>query len=141
VPRGRGVPADANGVYSAHPTGIVAGLDGNLWFTEQEGFLVRLSTAGRQTPYHLPASGLPSQIVVGADKALWVANGVGGVARADTSGRMTLFSAGANALVVAVAATSDGSVWFSDQEGGKNTLARIARGHVTAFPAPPPFTP
>jgi len=40
-----------------------------------------------------------------------------------------------------VAATPDGSVWFSDQEGGKNALARIARGHVTAFPAPPPFTP
>jgi len=137
VPRGRGMPADANGVYSAHPTGIVAGPDGNLWFTEQEGFLVRLSTAGRQTPYHLPASGLPSQIVVGADKALWIADGDGGVARADTSGRMTLFSAGANALVVAVAATPDGSVWFSDQEGGKNTLARIAHGRVTAFPAPP----
>jgi len=136
VPRGRGVPADANGVYSAHPTGIVAGPDGNLWFTEQEGFLVRLSTAGRQTPYHLPASGLPSQIVVGADKALWVANGVGGVVRADTSGHMIRFPIGTDALVVAVAVASDGSVWFSD-ETGKDVLGCIAHGRVTAFPAPP----
>jgi len=139
--RGQATPVEPYGVHSAHPTGIVADPDGNLWFAEQEGFLVRLSTAGRQTPYLLPGRSFPSQIVVGADKALWVADGDGGVARADTSGRMTLFSAGANALVVAVAATPDGSVWFSDQEGGKNTLARIARGHVTAFPAPPPFTP
>ncbi len=136
VPRGRGVPADANGVYSAHPTGIVAGPDGNLWFTEQEGFLVRLSAAGRQIPYHLPASGLPSQIVVGADKALWVANGVGGVVRADTSGHMIRFPIGVDALVVAVAVASDGSVWFGD-ESGKDVLGRIAHGRVTAFPAPP----
>jgi len=136
VPRGRGVPADANGVYSAHPTGIVAGPDGNLWFTEQEGFLVRLSTTWRQTPYLLPGRSFPSQIVVGADKALWIADGDGGVARADTSGRATLFPVGANALVVAVAVASDGSVWFGD-ETGKYVLGRIAHGRVTGFPAPP----
>jgi len=138
--RGWATPVEPYGVHSAHPTGIVAGPDGNLWFAEQEGLLVRLSTAWRQTPYLLPSRSFPSQIVVGTDKALWIANG-DGVARADTSGRMSLFATSAGAQVVAVAATPDGSVWFSDQEGGKNALARIARGHVTAFPSPPPFTP
>ncbi len=84
VPRGRATALEPAGIHSTHPTGIVAGPDGNLWFTEQEGFLVRLSTAGRQTPYLLPGRSFPSQIVIGADKALWVTNGVSGVVRART---------------------------------------------------------
>jgi len=136
VPRGRATALEPAGIRSTHPTGIVAGPDGNLWFTEQEGFLVRLSTTWRQTPYLLPGRSFPSQIVVGADKALWIADGDGGVARADTSGHMIRFPIGADALVVAVAVASDGSVWFSD-ETGKDVLGRIAHGRVTAFPAPP----
>ncbi len=135
VARGQDTFAAPDGVHSAYPTGIVAGPDGNLWFTEQQGFLVRLSTAWRQTPYLLPGKSFPSQVVVGADKSLWIAN-ADGIVRADTSGHMTLFPVGANALVVAVAVASDGSVWFSD-ETGKDVLGRIAHGRVTGFPAPP----
>jgi len=118
------------------PTGIVAGPDGNLWYTEKTGYLVRLSTSWRQTPYALPSGSEPYQVVVGASKDLWIACSIGGIVHADLAGRMARFSIGAHSTIGGVAVAGDGSIWFSDQTS-KYVLGRIAHGRVTRFPAPP----
>src|SRR5438874_555681 len=58
---------------SSNPTGITAGPDGNLWFTEIGANKVgRITTAGVITEFPLPArhSG-PTGIAAGPDGALW----------------------------------------------------------------------
>ena len=58
---------------NASPWGIVAGLDGNLWFTEYlAGKIGRITPAGVITEYDLPVAGaFPSAIAVGPDGHLW----------------------------------------------------------------------
>ncbi len=56
------------------PLGIVAGPDGNLWYTESgAGKIARLSTTGAITEYATPSgtSGAPAFITVGPDRNLW----------------------------------------------------------------------
>jgi len=55
------------------PNGIVAGADGNIWFTELASRkLGRLSPAGDLTEYPLPAIGTPLSIAAGPGGALWL---------------------------------------------------------------------
>ena len=50
----------------SYPSGIAAGPDGALWFTEFEGKSGRITTAGIITEYVIPTAGaLPSGIAAG----------------------------------------------------------------------------
>src|ERR1700736_848009 len=69
---------DATGTITEYrlryaPSGITAGPDGALWFTESNyprGKVGRISTTGQVTQYAVP-SGYPVRITVGPDGALW----------------------------------------------------------------------
>jgi len=51
---------------------ITKGPDGNLWFTEQNGRIGRISPSGLVTEYPTPsASGSPYGIAVGSDGNIW----------------------------------------------------------------------
>src|SRR5205823_3110666 len=58
---------------AANPTGIVAGRDGNLWFTESQANTIgRISTMGVITSFTIPtAATQPIDITVGGDGNLW----------------------------------------------------------------------
>jgi hypothetical protein len=51
----------------AEPRAIVAGADGNLWFTGNNK-IIKSTTAGKVTEYSLPSGSTPTGIAVGADK-------------------------------------------------------------------------
>ncbi len=55
------------------PSGITAGPDGNLWFTEQAGNKIgRISTAGAIAEFAIPtANSFPVDITAGPDGTLW----------------------------------------------------------------------
>jgi streptogramin lyase len=64
------------------PTGITAGLDGNLWFVEEGANQVaKITTAGVITEYPIPlANSVPFDIAAGADGNLWftqISNDIG----------------------------------------------------------------
>ena len=56
------------------PEDIALGPDGNLWFTEYQGFAIgRLTTSGTLTEFNLGQQGYgyPDDIVAGPDGNLW----------------------------------------------------------------------
>ncbi len=119
-----------------NPTGIAAGPDGALWFTETDGNRIgRITTAGAITEYPLPRAGsFPWDVTVGPDGALWFTEF--GLARrgGNKIGRITTAGAfrecpipTANSSPYGIAPGPDGALWFTEYEG--NLIGRLsARG-------------
>jgi virginiamycin B lyase len=122
------------GVYVAW---LVAGPDGNLWFSGWKAnriFAARVTGDGAVQTFGLPSGsligGVPS-IAAGHDGNLWLATG-------DTLTRVTptgqtlpikLGGEAANALAVA----PDGAIWFSSWS---DLIRRAPSGQLSAFPDP-----
>jgi streptogramin lyase len=113
------------------PRGIVAGPDGNLWFTEEFGARIgRITPAGNLTEFAVPTGGsAPENITVGPDSNLWFterdANKVG---RITTAGLIQEFGAGISpgSQPRGIASGADGALWFTEFAGN-----RIGRMTVT----------
>jgi streptogramin lyase len=124
------------------PAGIVAGADGNLWFTEAVGNRIgRITPSGTVTEF---ASGITAAsgplgnlggIVAGADGNLWFTEAVGNrIGRITPSGTVTEFASGitAGSSPAGIAAGPDGNLWFTELYG--NRIGRITpSGAVTEF--------
>jgi streptogramin lyase len=66
------VPGGVSGTDSV-PVDIVAGPDGNLWYTQAGGNVGRVTTAGVVTQFPIPASLAPTGIARGPGNSLWFA--------------------------------------------------------------------
>jgi streptogramin lyase len=152
----------AEGIISS---GITAGPDGNLWFTdagttghdvEETGNRIgRITPSGRISQFLLPTgSGSPEAITAGPDGNLWftvtdvvfgnsmfgIPNSVsasGTIGRITPSGTISEFPIPtANNRPEAITAGPDGNLWFT--EGGTGKIGRItSSGTITEFPLPP----
>ena len=71
---------------SGAPDYIVAGPDGNLWFTENIGNKIgRITPDGKITEYAIPTSqGDPDRIAVGPDNNVWFTENGGKIGRIGT---------------------------------------------------------
>jgi virginiamycin B lyase len=123
----------------ADPNDIVAGPDGNLWFTEAHA-----NKIGRSTPQGgiaefavpTPDSGLTA-IAAGPDGNLWFTESI-----ADTIGRITPRGAIAEFAIptaaaqpLYIAAGPDGNLWFT--EAHANKIGRITpQGRISEFAVP-----
>jgi len=130
------------------PTGITAGPDGNIWFTEQfAGNIVRFNVAdGSFTEFPLPTpSAFPTMITTGPDGNLWfIESRFGGgpdvgnrIGRITPNGVITEFPIPTpDAYGGDITAGPDGNVWFTEFFGDK--VARITpEGVITEFQLPP----
>jgi virginiamycin B lyase len=130
------------------PYDIVAGPDGNLWYTKQgdytnhgQGAIGRITPTGVVTEFTagIPAGTLPFAIVVGPDGNLWFTENDGdSVARITPSGVVTRFTAGitANAKPGGIVVGPDGNLWFTERGGVVGRIGRITTaGVVTEFSA------
>jgi streptogramin lyase len=127
----------------SQPTGIAAGPDGNLWFTEPGGNRVgRITPAGVVTEVSAgitPGSFTPESfsagIAAGPDGNLWFTEPGGNrVGRITPAGVVTEFSAGITegSGPSGIAAGPDGNLWFTELSG--NRIGRITpAGVVTEF--------
>lgn len=99
------------------PTYIVAGPDGNLWFTETDANKIgRITKKGRICEFSVPTPGSgPSGITVGPDGNLWFtessASKIGKISR---FGSITEFSLPPSRAPQSIAAGSDGNLWFTE---------------------------
>ena len=118
------------------PSGIVAGPDGNLWFTES-GEVGRITTAGVVTEFQ--GSG-GDGIAAGPDGNLWFGAG-NNVGRITTAGVITEFPiptawAGAHGIT----AGPDGNLWFTETGSPSAPEHKIGRittaGVITEFLVP-----
>jgi streptogramin lyase len=104
-----GISPDSN------PSGIAAGPDGSMWFTEAYGNRIgRITPAGVVTEFPAaisPNSG-PWWIAAGPDGNMWYGK-IGRIGRITPAGVVTEFSAPA----WGVAAGPDGNMWSTDLHG------------------------
>src|SRR5437588_12673572 len=117
------------------PLGITAGPDGNLWFTEQNGNVVKVTTSGVFTKYLAPSS-TGEGITAGPDGNLWFTESVGKVGKVTTSGVFTEYTIPtANSYPVGIAAGPDGNLWFIERNA--NHVAKVTTsGAFTEYPIP-----
>jgi len=125
--------------HAADPQRIVAGPDGNLWFTETSAVpskIGKITTAGAIKEFTLPShASAPNAIVKGPDGNLYVGEtSVGKLARATTAGAITEFttpSGGVHALTVG----PDGQVWLTFSSTGQlsefNTTTHVFATPIT----------
>ena len=132
--------------------GLVAGPDGNLWFTEQSGAgsdaIGRITPTGTITLFSrgLSQNAALGNIVVGPDGNLWFteqpasggAGEVNAIGRITPSGTITLFTKGLSqgGLVSSLVAGPDGNLWFTEQphQSGVSAIGRITpSGMITVF--------
>jgi virginiamycin B lyase len=119
---------------------LTLGPDGNLWFVDTEGQIVRATTDGDLSVWAAP--GYPvGPIAIGADDRLWIGGGVGGrtggrIFRLDPrSGRLHTFRRpGLGGETHDLVAGPDGRVWFLT---GRDRIGRIGvDGTVRTFAWP-----
>jgi len=130
------------------PTGITAGPDGNIWFTEQfANNIVRFNVADSTfTEFPLPtAVAIPTLITAGPDGNLWfIESRFGGgpdvgnrIGRITPNGVITEFPIPTpDARAGDITAGPDGNIWFTEKDASK--IARITpHGVITEFPLAP----
>jgi len=106
-----------------NPVDIVAGADGNLWFTEPNvGMIGHMSTSGTLVgEYAVPnasQAAILSGITLGSDNNVWFGDVQGNfVAKIDPSGNITEISLPANTTPSELTSGPDGNVWFSTSSG------------------------
>jgi virginiamycin B lyase len=131
------------------PSGIAAGSDGALWFTEYAGRKIgRITTSGHITEYSIPSAAAdPWNIAAGPDGALWFTEQYAGkIGRITTGGSITEYpipteAIGIDGALFGICAGPDGAMWFTDISG--TTIGRITTsGRITEYPVPTnPSTP
>ncbi len=120
------------------PTGITAGPDGNLWFTENTANRIgRITPAGVVTDFNLTAGSGPKSITAGPDGNLWFTEFNGSrIGRITTDGVVSEFSAGITpgCEPEAITAGPDGNLWFTEASPTLSGIGRITTtGAVTEF--------
>jgi virginiamycin B lyase len=131
---------------NSQPVSIVAGPDGNLWFTEFRGNrIARMTTAGAETEFPIPtANSQPDDMDVGPDGNLWFAEVLGNrIGRITTDGAITEFLVPTpNSRPTVVAAGTDGNLWFTERgtiTSPGNKVGRITpQGVITEYVLPSP---
>ena len=122
------LPAENNNTNS-EPTAIVAGPDGNLWFTDLGTSEVgKVTPTGQVTAYStgLTPNSSPEGITTGPDGNLWfVETAASKIGMITPSGQITEFSQGLSSGAEPVGITSgpDGNLWFT--EFGTNKIGMI----------------
>jgi streptogramin lyase len=124
---------------SGGPWGIVAGPDGNLWFTENYGNRIgRITPVGTITEFPLPtADSYPLGIAAGPDGNLWFTEGSGNrIGRITLTGTITEYPTPTSVShPLGIAAGPDGNLWFTEDYG--NRIGRITPvGTITEYPIP-----
>jgi hypothetical protein len=123
----------------AGPSGIIAGPDGNLWFTEGNASQIgRITPAGVITEFS-SGQAHPGGITLGPDGNLWFTVSGNAIGRITPAGVVTTFTLG-NVVVdpIDIIGGPDGNLWFTEYTS--NRIGRITpAGVVTIFGTEIPF--
>jgi virginiamycin B lyase len=131
---------------NSQPVSIVAGPDGNLWFSEFRGNkIARLATDGVFTEFAIPTpNSQPDDMDVGPDGNLWFAEVLGNrIGRITPDGVITEFVVPTpNSRPTVVAAGPDGNLWFTERGTVANPGNKVGRitpqGEITEWTLPDP---
>ncbi|MDQ2810091.1 MAG: S-layer homology domain-containing protein [Chloroflexota bacterium] len=121
-------------IADSYPDAIVTGADGNLWFTEQRGYIGRITATGELTEFLVAEGQNLDDITAGPDNALWFTHPLGGkIGRISLTGTITETAIPENyAAPIQIVRGSDGNFWFSDYTGN-NIWRMTPAGVFTPF--------
>jgi virginiamycin B lyase len=117
------------------PYAIMAGPDGNLWFTDPADRIIwQFNPKTQEFTPHGPLAGHPGPITVGPDGALWFTEGTAGVGRITTAGIINEFGppTPGGSFADGITAGPDGDLWVTD--GVTGTIWQI--NPTTGAPTP-----
>lgn len=126
---------------NSQPNDIVAGPDGNLWFTERDAAanrIGRITPAGVITEFSLSSTGSPGFITAGPDGNLWFTkSNNNNIFRMTTEGNVTgtfpIPTAGS--APAGITTGPDGNIWFTGFFSNK--IGRVTpAGSITEFTLP-----
>ncbi len=121
------------------PTGLVAGPDGNVWFTAV-GLIGRITPGGTVTKFFNGLIARPRGLTIGSDGNLWFINGVGAIGRITPAGVATEFTSSGIVGPFALTLGPDGNIWFTNNDD--NSIGRITpAGTVTSYGSPAIYRP
>jgi len=122
----------------SNPTGITAGPDGNLWFTEDavSERIGKITMSGAITEYSLPSGSDLIHITEGPDGNLWfTAEGTSKIGKITTSGTITEYSLPSESWPFGITAGPDSNLWFADRHSNK--IGKITTsGTITEYALP-----
>jgi sugar lactone lactonase YvrE len=114
----------------AGPQGIVAGPDGNLWFTEMNGNKIAMATTSgtiREFSDSISASSQPRDIIEGPDHNLWFTESAAGrIGKITTAGVIREYPIGSSEPYN-IAAGSDDNIWFTQTDGKVGTITTAGK--------------
>ncbi len=115
------------------PVAIVAGPDGNLWFTLHNSSQLGIATPAGQVRIE-PGLSSPGEGIASAAGDLWVTEpNANAVARVTPSLTVTVYTLGQGSDPTGIAAGPDGNVWFTEA-GNPAQIGRITpTGTITYF--------
>jgi streptogramin lyase len=118
------------------PTGVAAGPDGNVWFTESAlGNIGQITPSGQLTEFPVPTpDSEPTSIAKGPDGNLWfteyLGNRIGFITPSGQITELPVLTAGSNPL--GITSGPDGNLWFT--ESARDRIGRITpAGVLTEF--------
>ncbi len=120
---------------NAGPQGIVAGPDGNLWFTEFNANKIgRVTTDGAITEFPIPTpSSGPRGITAGPDGNLWFTETAGNkIGKITVAGAITEYAVPtANATPYGIVTGPDGNLWFTEHTAPVSLPQTYKIGKIT----------
>jgi hypothetical protein len=119
----------------SRPTGIMAGSDGALYFTQsQYDGIGRMTTLGQFTEYTDPSGQVANQITAGPNGRLYYTyDAYDRIGVMTTSGQFTQYTIPSGGVANEIAAGPDGALWFTETQYDR--IGRITTsGAVTEYP-------
>ena len=121
-----GVASSFSTLTNELPAFMTAGSDGAIWFTENQAFVGRVTTAGVLSPagqYQVSPSTPLQFVTAGPDGALWFADvGNKAIGRISTSGSITEYAVPSGGAPQGITVGPDGNIWFTEDSGNIGVL-------------------
>jgi streptogramin lyase len=115
----------------SYPASIVAGSDGNMWFSETLTHKIgRITPAGSITEFFLPGTHNAYELALGGDGNIWFTEQANRIGRITPDGTVDEFTTGITAgeQTGGIAAAPDGNMWFTEAKfGGGAGTDKIGR--------------
>ncbi len=124
----------------SRPSGIAAGPDGNVWFTEEwtaAHKIGRITPEGQITEFPLASTANLNSITAGSDGNMWFTEGTSTVGRITPKGSIAEFEVPGfgDRQTDGITAGPDGNLWF--REVYPNAIGRVTpKGQFAEFPLP-----
>lgn len=118
----------------ANQTGICAGPDGNIWFTDSAFKVWKMTSSGVQTS--ITTLGNIAQICLGSDGNLWTSTPTSGsgVSRITPLGVVTDFPNASITISQPICSGPDGNIWVADSFTGHGVWKITTSGVITQYP-------